>query len=415
MPVKTPLTALEPRRILVRGVNWLGDAVMTTPALLRLRERFPDALIALVAPEKLRGLWLNHPAVDEIIGFTQDESPWQVARKIRILLWPDAAARRKAGPDGNAAAGAPLLSQRGGFDLAVVLPNSPRSALEPWLARIPRRIGYARPWRKFLLTDNLLDRPKTGEMRKRSATEIKKLTTASSFDHVSRFTFHVSAHQIHDYLFLAAELGANPEPLPPRLVVMPGEVKAAAQKFNLQPMNTRPIFGLNPGAEYGPAKRWPADRFIAAAREIQKRTNCLWLILGGKGDVALAKEIESAIGNQSPAVSNVAGQTSLRELCAAIRLCRLVLTNDTGPMHLAAALGVPVVVPFGSTSPELTGPILSANAIHQLLKSDVPCSPCFLRECPIDFRCMKGISVDRIVEAVLKVNVAADISRHRPP
>lgn len=403
MPDKAPLTALEPRRILVRGVNWLGDAVMTTPALLRLRERFPDALIALVTPEKLRGLWLNHPAVDEVIGFKQDESPWQVARKIRVLLWPDAAARRIAGPYENTSAGTPLSSQRGGFDLAVVLPNSPRSALEPWLARIPRRIGYARPWRNFLLTDNLADRQKTGEMRKRSIAEIKKLTSVPSSGHIPRLTFHASAHQIHDYLYLAAALGANPEPLPPQLVVTPGEVKAAAQKFNLQLTNNRPVFGLNPGAEYGPAKRWPADRFIAAAREIQKRTNCLWLILGGKGDVIPAKEIESSISNQSSTVANISGQTSLRELCAVIKLCHLVLTNDTGPMHIAAALGVPTIVPFGSTSPELTGPIPSANAPHQLLKSDAPCSPCFLRECPIDFRCMKGISIDRVVEAVFKV------------
>jgi len=402
------LTALAPRRILVRGVNWLGDAVMTTPALFRLRERFPDALIALITPEKLRGLWLNHPAVDEIIGFKSDESPSQVAKKIRVFMWPDNAPRRDAGKASAAGASSPLHR---GFDLALVLPNSPRSALETWLARIPHRVGYARSWRKLFLTDALPDRPDAVKMHKRSVAEIKQLI-AAPHDHNSRFTLPDSANQVHEYLHLVAALGSNPEPVPPQIVVTPGEIKTVTQKFNIQPVNGRPVLGLNPGAEYGPAKRWPADRFVAAAKEIQKQTNCLWLILGGKGDTAIAGQIESAfrashiIGSKrsedGPALINLTGETSLRELCAVTKLCRVLLTNDTGPMHIAAALGTPVVVPFGSTSPELTGPIVLSGAPHQLLKSDAPCSPCFLRECPIDFRCMGGITVDRVVQAVLK-------------
>lgn len=399
MPGHPALTTLAPRRILVRGVNWLGDAVMTTPALLRLRERFPDALIALITPEKLRGLWLNHPAVDEIIGFNSDETPWQVAKKIRVFMWPDNASRRNAGKPSATTSPSPL---RRGFDLALVLPNSPRSALECWLARIPHRVGYARSWRKFFLTDALPDRPDAVKMQKRSVSEIKQLIAAPS-DHVSRFTFPDSANQVREYLHLVAALGSNPEPVPPQIVVTPGETKTVAQKFNIQSANNRLIFGLNPGAEYGPAKRWPADRFIAAAKEIQKQTNCLWLVLGGKGDVATAGKIASAIGNSPSCVINLAGQTSLRELCAVTKICRVLLTNDTGPMHIAAALGTPVVVPFGSTSPELTGPVVSDGAPHQLLKSDASCSPCFLRECPIDFRCMNGITTDRVVKAVLKV------------
>ncbi|HWD94539.1 MAG TPA: lipopolysaccharide heptosyltransferase II [Verrucomicrobiae bacterium] len=404
MPSRSPPAALQPRRILVRGVNWLGDAVMTTPALLRLREHFPDALIAILTPEKLRGLWLHHPAIDEVISFKSDEGPWRVARKIRVVMWPDTEGKPTVAASAKRAAGAIHPLQRGAFDLALVLPNSPRSALETWLARIPRRLGYARPWRNFFLTTAVPSRPDATHMRKRSVAEIEKLVAADSAANVSRFTFHASSHQLHDYLHLVAALGANPAPLPPQLVVTPGEIKAAAQKFNLtdQFIKNRPLFGLNPGAEYGPAKRWPAERFVAVAREIQKRTNCLWLILGGRGDSQLAGEIESALSaGVSPPV-NLAGKTSLRELCAVIKQCRVLLTNDTGPMHIAAALGTPVVVPFGSTSPELTGPILSAGTRHQLIKSDAPCSPCFLRECPIDFRCMNGITVERVVEAVLK-------------
>ena len=394
-----PLLNLNPQRILVRGVNWLGDAVMTTPALLRLREHFPDALIALLSPEKLRGLWLHHPAIDEIIGFRQDEGVWQVARKIQVMMWPDTQATRS-----KTAAANPR--QSGAFDLALVLPNSPRSALETWLARVPSRIGYARPWRNLFLSTAIPARTDVGEMRKRTVKEIKQLISGTN--NVSRFTLHDSDHQIHHYLNLVAALGADPEPLPPQLVITTEELKATAQKFNLtsQFTNNRPVFGLNPGAEYGPAKRWPAERFIAAAQEIQKRTNCLWLIFGGKGDTILASEIESAIGparREQPATVNLAGRTSLRELCATIKLCRLLLTNDTGPMHIAAALGVPVVVPFGSTSPELTGPIPSSNTPHQLLKSNAACAPCFLRKCPIDFRCMKGITVNEVVEATLRI------------
>jgi lipopolysaccharide heptosyltransferase II len=394
---------LQPRRILVRGVNWLGDAVMTTPALLRLREHFPSALIALLTPEKLRGLWLHHPAVDEIITFTPEEDPWRIAKKIQIVMWPETK-KQTVAESARRAASAISPLHRGGFDLALILPNSPRSAIESWLARIPKRIGYARPWRNFLLTNVVPARPDAGHMRKRATSEIKKLTSVLGMSDVPRPSYSESAHQIYDYLHLVAALGANPEPLPTQLVVTPAEINAVAKKFNLttQFTNNRPVFALNPGAEYGPAKRWPPPRFIAAAKEIQKRTKCFWVVLGGKGDVILANEIQSAIASNQSDVVSLAGQTSLRELCAVIKQCRVLLTNDTGPMHIATALGTPVVVPFGSTSPELTGPILLPGARHQLIKSNAPCSPCFLRECPIDFRCMNGISVERVVEAVMK-------------
>ncbi len=354
---------------------------MTTPALLRLHERFPTAHIALLAPEKLNELWLDHPAVDEMISFGPGETVPSVGRKLRA----------------------------GKFDLALVLPNSPRSAIETWLAGIPQRIGYARPWRNFFLTTTIAPRPEAVKMRKRSVGEIKSLIGENRKSGIQNPKLAPSAHQIHEYLHLAAVLGANATPLPPQLAVKPEAIEAATQKLNLnnELKNNRPFFGLNPGAEYGPAKRWPVERFIAAAREIQKRTNCLWLIFGSKADLPLAAELYSGIGTQPLTVQNLAGRTSLRELCALLKLCRVLLTNDTGPMHVAAALGTPVVVPFGSTSPELTGPGMPGDAAHQFLKSDAPCSPCFLRECPIDFRCMKGISVERVIEAVLQIYSAS--------
>jgi heptosyltransferase-2 len=210
------------------------------------------------------------------------------------------------------------------------------------------------------------------------------------------------SHQIHEYLHLAAALGANPEPVPPQLFITPDELEAARNKFGIAGI-TNPVFGLNPGAEFGPAKRWPVERFIAAAQEIHKRTHCVWLILGGKGDADIAGRIESDFRPRASGLKNLAGRTSLRELCALLKICRVMLTNDTGPMHAAAALGTPVVAPFGSTDPRLTGPGLPGDSRHRLLESDAPCSPCFLRKCPIDFRCMNGIGVGRVVEAVLSL------------
>ena len=365
---------LEPRRILVRGSNWLGDAVMTTPALLRLRRQFPRAHIALLTPEKLRDLWPQHPAVDEAIAFAPNENVLAVGRKLRA----------------------------GKFDVALVLPNSPRSAIEPWLAGIPRRIGYARPWRNWFLTQTIMPRPGAVKMQKRSADEIKRLIAQPPETRSPKPEIPASAHQMHEYLHLAAALGASPETLPPQLAVTPEEIEAVKKKFSLDAVK-RPVFGLNPGAEYGPAKRWPVDRFIAAAREIEKRTNCTWLTFGGPGDVGLAHRIESAIPSPPFAVLDLAGKTSLRELMALLKICRVLLTNDSGPMHVAAALGTPVIVPFGSTSPELTGPGRPDDPQHRVLKSDAPCSPCFLRECPIDYRCLNGISVESVVAAVLEL------------
>src|SRR5882724_9150270 len=279
--------------------------------------------------------------------------------------------------------------------------------MEPWLAGIPQRIGYARPWRNFFLTQTVAPRADAVKMRKRTTAEIRQLVAADGSqrpDSNSRVLPNAAtdAHQIHEYLHLAAALGANSEPLPPKLFVAPEEIEAVKKKFGLDKIS-QPIFGLNPGAEYGPAKRWPVERFIAAAKEIQQRTDCVWILFGGKGEIEVGARIESETKNSKLKIQNFIGQTSLRELMALLKLCRVLLTNDTGPMHVAAALGTPVAAIFGSTSPELTGPISTNELQHQILKSAAPCSPCFLRECPIDFRCMNGISVERVVEAVLQV------------
>jgi heptosyltransferase-2 len=361
----------------VRGVNWLGDAVMTTPALQRLRERLPDAEITLLTHEKLSGLWENHPALNAVITFGTVESLRSIARRLRDLS----------------------------FEMAIILPNSPRSALEAWLARIPQRVGYAWSWRNLFLTQAIPARPDRVKMRKRSIHEIKKLTLSGRQEGQR---INPASHQIHEYLHLAAALGANPEPVAPELKVTAGEVKEAEEKIlpviarKLPGISGTPILlGLNPGAEYGPAKRWAAENFAAVIREVTRRqSNCVWIAFGGPNDARVCQNIERAAAGK---ILNLAGKTSLRELMASLKLCRLLLTNDSGPMHVAAALGTPVVVPFGSTSPELTGPGFPGDAGHRLLKSGAPCAPCFRRVCPIDFRCMTGITPNTVTDEVLKM------------
>lgn len=354
--------------LLIRGVNWLGDAVMTTPALLRLREALPDARITLLTASKLDQLWAGHPAVDEIISFHPQDSIFTVARLLRCRQ----------------------------FDTAIVFPNSFRSALEVWLARIPNRIGIATNGRGFLLTRKISSESQF-TMRKRSKSEIHSLISGNV---VQANPMPSSAHQLHHYLRLMAAIGVNSSPIAPKIMVSEIERTDFRSKFKF-PSDGRPFIGLNVGAEYGPAKRWPIERFIDAAIEIRQKTNCRWILLGGTNDVSLVSSLTAKLGDDS---INLAGQTSLRELCVALSLCRVVLTNDTGPMHLAAAVGARVVVPFGSTSPELTAPGLPGDSHHHFLRSAVPCSPCFLRECPIDFRCMYGISVERVVQAVLRAS-----------
>ncbi len=360
-----------PSRILVRGVNWLGDAVMTTPALQRLRRAHPEASITLLTPSKWLDLWKGHPAIDDLLGVGPDESIWSVGRRIRA----------------------------GAFDTALVLPNSPRSALECFLGRIPRRIGVSRPWRNWFLTEAIPPRPASRDMRKPSPDEIRERLAGTA---TSSGGIGPEAHHSLDYLNLAAALGADPSPLPPRLVIAVDEREAALERHTGGDAESTLWLGLNPGAEYGPAKRWPADRFAAAANAVlgRMRGKARWMLFGGGGD----RSTTSAIARQVPGSVDLAGRTTLRELMALLAGCRVVLTNDTGPMHVAAALGVPVVVPFGSTSPELTAPGMPGDPRHHLLRAGALCSPCFLRECPIDFRCMEGISVDRVAEAVLSAS-----------
>ena len=379
-PSHPPPTSFEPVNLLVRGVNWLGDAVMSTPALQRLRERLPQSRISLLTNAKLADLWLRFPAVDRVVTFAPGDSPWSIARQLR----------------------------RDGFDTALVFPNSLRSALEVWLAGVPTRIAYAGNGRSCFLTRALPYPRDRLRLRRRGAHEIKCLISAKPSPPRAE-TGVRSVHQLHDYLGLGQALGANPAALSPRLELGADEMQSAlAECLPVPPDGNRPAFhtkslwlGLNPSAAYGPAKCWPIERFAEVVRQVSEQVpNATWLCFGSAADWPLCQKLCELSGNHP---LNLAGKTTLRQLMALLKSCRVLLTNDSGPMHVAAALGTPVVVPFGSTSPELTGPGLPGDSQHRLLRGTAPCAPCFRRTCPIDFRCMTSIAPEDVCRAVLAV------------
>ncbi len=321
---------LKPFRILVRSSNWLGDAVMSAPAVRAIKNGRPDAQVTIVAPTKIAPMWKLVSEVDAIIPI----SSRSLLRSVRSI-------RRRAH-----------------FDATILFPNSLRVALESWLSGIPRTVGYRGNWRRWLLNQTV------PETRKPSAPE----------------------HHSLRFLRIARECGAETSNAQP------------ATSNQLLAIGNQPVrIGLCPGAEYGPAKRWLRERFAEVAAKISAQSSAQWVLFGTKNDAALGDQIAATIDDHCV---NRIGQTTLDELIDELRECRLLLTNDTGTMHLAALLSVPVVAIFGSTEPRLTGPLGNG---HIILRHHVECSPCFLRKCPIDFRCMKAVSTQEVVDAVLSI------------
>ena len=248
-----------------------------------------------------------------------------------------------------------LLRQQMPFDVAILFPNSLRVAFESWLSGIPRSVGYRGHCRSWLV--NQIVR----EPRKPEPPE----------------------HHWLRFLRIARECGAETS-----------NIEIPNQTSNIKHQT---LIGLCPGAEYGPAKRWLPERFAEVVAKITAQSSADWILLGTKNDAAIGEQIAAAIGDHCV---NRIGQTTLEQLIEELRRCSLLVTNDTGTMHLAALLGVPVVAIFGSTEPRLTGPLGNG---HVVLRHHVECSPCFLRECPIDFRCMKAVTADEVAGAVLSM------------
>jgi lipopolysaccharide heptosyltransferase II len=249
------------------------------------------------------------------------------------------------------------------FDVAILFPNSLRVALETWLSGVNRRVGYRGHSRNWLLNQVIPERPPPRRLE----------------------------HQSARYLRIAQICGGGNSHQPTSNIRMAASDERSA--INYQPLQ----IGLSPGAEYGPAKRWLPERFAEAAAKVAAQTPVQWVLFGTPKDAEIGEQIATSLGDSCV---NRIGQTTLDQLILALRDCRLLLTNDTGTMHLASLLGVPVVAIFGSTEPGLTGPL---GDRHIILRHHVECSPCFLRKCPIDFRCMKAVAVQEVVDAVLSI------------
>ncbi len=361
--------ALQPLRLLIRASNWLGDAVMSVPAVRAIKQGRPDAHVTILTPAKLADFWQAIPAVDAVITIEPRDTVFGVAKRLRSSR----ANARSAEVERPGSIDVDRRSTKAAeFDAAIIFPNSLRTALEVWLAGIPRRVGYPGHRRSWLL--NQIYREKKSKKQPRKAPP----------------------HQVEHYLALARFIGAR---LEEHRVNGDQTIEDGVTATILRSPITihhPPRFGLCPGAEYGPAKRWLPERFAETMRRVHEQTGCEWHLFGVGKDRPIADEILAAVPNV-PVVDRI-GQTSLAELIAELRACALLLTNDTGTMHLAANFGIPVVAIFGSTEPALTGPLGSG---HTVLRHRVPCSPCFLRECPIDFRCMKAVEVDEVVRAII--------------
>lgn len=320
---------------------------MTTPAISVIREKFPRAEITILANEMVSELFLHHPGIDRIITFRRQGRHRGVAGRLRLA--------------------AELRRLR--FDLALIFPNSFDSAVVPWLAGIPTRIGKCSDGRTLLLN--------------------------------GRYHFVKAApprHEVDYYLDLLGHFGITGSRTPLRLSVSADEESQATERLaqhGVQPHDF--VLGINPGASYGSAKRWYPDRFALVARRLAERWGAKVVIFGGPGETAIAGDIEDRM--EGVAV-NLAGKTSVRELMALIKRCNFFITNDSGPMHVAAAFDVPLVAVFGSTDHTGTSPYSSKSVV---VRHDVECSPCKLRECPIDHRCMTGVSEEAVINAALEL------------
>jgi heptosyltransferase-2 len=324
------------RQVLVRTPNWVGDAIMSLPVLAGLKRLFPLAEMTVLAVPRVAPLFAAHPAVTEIVRYPAGRGKWQV-------LW----------------------EMRGRFDVALALPNSMESALGLWLVGMPSRVGYNTDGRSLFLKE-----------------------AVSGRQHLT------GLHTVFYFLGLLKALGGVATFTPPALYLDSEEVDHAAQFLaEVDLPGGGPWVGLSPGAAYGPAKRWPPERFAALGRTLQHELGARLVLLGGSADRPVAEQVKE---NLEEPVVDLVGRTSLRQALGMLSQLRLLVTNDSGLMHAAAALAVPLVSLFGSTDPAATGPFSSqATVIHH----PWPCSPCFKRTCDVGYPCLNAISVDEVLAA----------------
>ncbi len=345
MPAST-----EPARILVRATNWLGDAVMSLPALRALRERYPGAHYAVQAMPWVADLYARERFADEIVPYTARRGARDWAGKWR------AAARLRAGK----------------FDAAFLLTNSFDSALIVWLARIPRRIGYNRDGRGWMLTHPVAP-PVRGE---------------------------IPRHERFYYLELLRRAGILDQLPECDAIQLDGvsDARQAGERRLAEAGVSLPVVGVSPGAAYGGAKRWLPDRFAEAAAIVASAIGGSVAVFGAKDERPVAAAVMEALAARRVPARDFAGATSLAAFVEMTAACRVFLANDSGAMHVASALGIPTVAVFGATDAAGTGPVGPRTRVVQ---EPVDCSPCLLRECPIDHRCMTRVASERVAAEAL--------------
>jgi len=334
-------------KLLVRATNWVGDAILSIPALAAIRARWPDAEISILARPWVADLYRDQGLVDRLMPFDHRG--------------------RHRGPLGLERLARELRAER--FDSAILFQNAFEAAWIVWRAGIPERIGYARDARGPLLTKSI-PTPGAGE---------------------------IPAHESNYYLELVRRAGwidTLPELRPVRIRVAPEALDRAEKLLEGAGCTSgrlRVAFGA--GAAYGTAKCWPANRYADLARTLVSEYGARILLFGAASEAAVAAEVEQGAGE---GVINLIGRSAIGDLPALLSRCQLFVGNDSGAMHVAAAVGLPVVAVFGPTDAEGTRPLTPQLSIVQ---RKVACSPCFLRHCPIDHRCMKSVNLQMVLEA----------------
>ena len=328
-------------RLLIRAPNWIGDAIMAAPVLDNLRAQLPHWRLDLLAAPWVAPLFEADPCLDGLIVYHPQGSHQGLAGRFRL-------GRELAGR----------------FDAGLLLPNSFDSALIFYLARLKRRVGYSRDLRRPLLTDPV---PLTTTLR--------------------------AGHMVEYYLGLLDYLGLRASQCLPRLHLHPDARQKAIER--LGQLGLRPgerLIGLAPGAAFGPAKRWSPGRFVGAAKGLTENGGRV-LIFGSAEESKLGREMAAAIG---PQAVNLAGDTSLGEAMALIARLELLLSNDSGLAHLAAAIETPLLALFGPTDPARTGPRARRQ---RLIVAQAVCAPCFKPVCPKEKDCLESITVEEVIQA----------------
>ncbi|NLX18411.1 MAG: lipopolysaccharide heptosyltransferase II [Desulfobulbus sp.] len=343
----------HPQKILIRSTNWIGDAIMTTPAVRTVRENFPDSEITM----------LVHPWVSDVFRF----SP----RVDRLMMYEKKG--RHKGIRGILKLAAELREKQ--FDCAILLQNAFEAALLTMLAGIPVRGGYTTDGRGLLLTHGV---PKINELNKK--------------------------HEVNYYQRIMQGLGFIPAPNELELYIPGDQIDLARKKLREYAGNRAghvQIIGFNPGAAFGPAKRWPEEKFADLADMLVQKTDAVILLFGSAADKETAAAIKKLAVRASSRIIDLSGKTTLIEAMALIGECDVFVTNDSGLMHVAAALHTPLVAIFGSTDHIATGPF-SDNA--EVIRRPLPCSPCKKSQCPEKhFRCMKLIDSQEVCSTVLRM------------